>query len=121
MPSPCLPRVVVAGLAGDSGKTLVAAGLALGEGGLLRLDGVADAALLERLTEIAVIVSLFTAGLKLRLPLRDDRPRLEARAEVVVEDAEAPRDPGVLPEDDGRDDCPGVVARSAQQVRERRE
>ena len=43
--------------------------------GLLRIDAVDDAAVLERLTEIAVIISLFTAGLKLRLPLRDRRWR----------------------------------------------
>jgi NhaP-type Na+/H+ or K+/H+ antiporter len=43
--------------------------------GLLRLDIVDDAPVLERLTEIAVIVSLFTAGLKLRLPLADRRWR----------------------------------------------
>ncbi|MFN2442181.1 MAG: cation:proton antiporter [Thermoanaerobaculia bacterium] len=30
-----------------------------------------DAAMLERLTEIAVIISLFSAGMKLRVPLRD--------------------------------------------------
>ena len=39
--------------------------------GLFSLDALASAALLERLAEIAVIVSLFTAGLKLRVPLRD--------------------------------------------------
>ena len=37
--------------------------------GLLSLDIVADATLLEHLAEVAVIVSLFTAGLQLRLPL----------------------------------------------------
>ena len=36
--------------------------------GLIRLDPVEDAAILERFTEVAVIVSLFTAGLKLRVP-----------------------------------------------------
>ncbi|MBX3449122.1 MAG: cation:proton antiporter [Planctomycetaceae bacterium] len=39
--------------------------------GLLNVDPVADAELLEHLTEVAVIVSLFTAGLKLRVPLSD--------------------------------------------------
>jgi NhaP-type Na+/H+ or K+/H+ antiporter len=38
--------------------------------GLVRLDPIADAGLLEILTELAVIVSLFTAGLKLRDPIR---------------------------------------------------
>jgi NhaP-type Na+/H+ or K+/H+ antiporter len=47
-------------------------GMIFGEAGLelLHLDPFDDAKLLERLTEIAVIVSLFTTGLKLRLPLR---------------------------------------------------
>lgn len=42
---------------------------------LLRLDPLSHSALLERVTEIAVVVSLFTAGLKLRLPLQDRRWR----------------------------------------------
>ena len=41
--------------------------------GLLQLDVVADATALERVTELAVIVSLFTAGLKLRVPVFDRR------------------------------------------------
>lgn len=41
--------------------------------GLLHVDAVDNAAILERITEIAVIISLFTAGLKLRLPARDRR------------------------------------------------
>jgi NhaP-type Na+/H+ or K+/H+ antiporter len=51
----------------------VAAGLALGPLGigLIQLDPIDDGALLERITEIAVIISLFTAGLKLRLSVRD--------------------------------------------------
>src|SRR4028119_1305303 len=55
-------------------------GVALGPSwlGLINLSVVRDAALLERVTEIAVIISLFTAGLKLRAPLRDSlwRPAL---------------------------------------------
>jgi sodium/hydrogen antiporter len=53
------------------------AGAALGPwgAGLLRIDAVEDASILERLTEIAVIVSLFTAGLKLRLRTSDRRWR----------------------------------------------
>lgn len=43
--------------------------------GLLAIDALDDASGLERLTEIAVIISLFTAGLKLRLPLSDRRWR----------------------------------------------
>jgi len=56
----------------------LAAGACLGPwgAGLLDVDAVGDAALLERLTEIAVIISLFTAGLKLRLPVSDRRWRV---------------------------------------------
>ena len=56
-------------------------GAALGASGfgIIRLDPVRSSALLERLTEFAVIVSLFTAGLKLRTPLSDDRWRLPVR------------------------------------------
>jgi NhaP-type Na+/H+ or K+/H+ antiporter len=39
--------------------------------GLLRLDPLADAALLEVVFEVAVLISLFTLGLKLRLPFAD--------------------------------------------------
>ncbi|MHA3773998.1 cation:proton antiporter [Verrucomicrobiota bacterium sgz303538] len=47
-------------------------GLALGPLGLnlFAIDPLKQSKLLERLAEIAVIVSLFTAGLKLRVPLR---------------------------------------------------
>ena len=41
--------------------------------GVLGSEPLHHAALLERVTEVAVIVSLFTAGLKLRVPLRDLR------------------------------------------------
>jgi NhaP-type Na+/H+ or K+/H+ antiporter len=77
--------LIVMALAGSVLKRLpltasmfyLAAGAALGPlgAGLLRVDLLADAALLERITEIAVVVSLFTAGLKLRLPLTDQRWR----------------------------------------------
>ncbi len=55
----------------------MAAGIALGPigVGLLRVDIIRDAELLERLSELAVVISLFTAGLKLRLPLRNRRWR----------------------------------------------
>ena len=39
--------------------------------GLLDISALDDAPALERLTEVAVVISLFTAGLKLRLPLSD--------------------------------------------------
>ena len=41
--------------------------------GIIALDDVENAAVLELLTELAVIVSLFTAGLKLREPIRSRR------------------------------------------------
>src|SRR5687767_956219 len=47
----------------------LAAGFGLGHLGLGRLSPVEDAVLLERLTEICVLVSLFSAGLKLRARL----------------------------------------------------
>ena len=55
----------------------LAAGAAIGPwgAGLLQIDAVRDAELLERLTEVAVIISLFTAGLKLRIPVSDRRWR----------------------------------------------
>jgi NhaP-type Na+/H+ or K+/H+ antiporter len=46
---------------------------------LIRLDPVGDAPFLERLTEVGVIVSLFTAGLKLRVPLKDSRWKIPVR------------------------------------------
>ncbi len=52
-----------------SAMLYVVVGIVLAEVGLIRLDPVRDAALLERVTEVAVIISLFTAGLKLRVPL----------------------------------------------------
>jgi len=41
--------------------------------GLVHMDPVRNSALLERVTEIVVIISLFSAGLKLRTPLSDKR------------------------------------------------
>lgn len=56
----------------------LAAGACLGPWGLglLQVDALDDAVMLERLTEVAVIISLFTAGLKLRLPYTDRRWRV---------------------------------------------
>ena len=51
--------------------------------GLLSLDVFANAWGLERVTEIAVIVSLFTAGLKLRVPVLDRRWLLALRLAIV--------------------------------------
>jgi NhaP-type Na+/H+ or K+/H+ antiporter len=47
----------------------LAVGFGAGLAGLARLDAVRDRVLLEHLTEVAVILSLFTCGLKLRMPL----------------------------------------------------
>lgn len=51
----------------------LAAGVLLGPqvSGFIDLDLQRDAVLLERLTEVAVLVSLFAVGLRLRAPLRD--------------------------------------------------
>lgn len=51
--------------------------------GLIRLDPLQASAFLERFAEVAVIVSLFAAGLKLRVPLRDDLWRLPVRLALV--------------------------------------
>lgn len=57
------------------------AGMALGPLGfnLLNLNAVNQAHALERITEVAVLVSLFTSGLKLRLPLNDPLWKLPLR------------------------------------------
>jgi len=55
--------------------------------GLIRLDTIADAGVLELLTEIAVSASLFTAGLKLRAPIRSRqwrRPILLASLSMIA-------------------------------------
>lgn len=54
------------------------AGVAIGPLGLglLKLDAIKNVVLLERLTEVAVLISLFTAGMKLELPLKDWRWRI---------------------------------------------
>jgi NhaP-type Na+/H+ or K+/H+ antiporter len=63
----------------------LAVGVALGPHGLrmLEVDPVENAAFIERLTEVAVIISLFTAGLKLRIPLKDPRWRTPMRLAFV--------------------------------------
>lgn len=62
----------------SSAMLYLAVGVGIGPWGLglLVLDPLDDAHMLERLTEIAVLISLFTAGLKLELPLRDRRWRI---------------------------------------------
>lgn len=56
----------------------LAVGIAVGPWGwgLLRLDVFKNTLLLERLTEVALLVSLFTAGMKLELPFKDKRWRI---------------------------------------------
>lgn len=51
--------------------------------GLLRLDALENKVMLERLTEIAVLISLFTAGMKLELPLHDRRWRIPVQLATV--------------------------------------
>ncbi|MDB6170857.1 MAG: Na+/H+ antiporter [Chthoniobacteraceae bacterium] len=61
------------------------AGAALGPlgFGILSLDAQGRSAMLERLAELAVLVSLFTTGLKLRVPLADRRWRIPVRLAFV--------------------------------------
>lgn len=63
----------------------LAVGIGIGPAGLglLVLDPIRHAGLLERLTEIAVLISLFTAGLKLELPLNDRRWRIPVQLASV--------------------------------------
>lgn len=51
--------------------------------GLIHLDFMTDANILESLTEVAVIISLFTAGLQLRLPLHRKEWRVSVRLATV--------------------------------------
>ena len=61
------------------------AGVAIGPLGLglVQLDALENRVLLERVTEIAVLISLFTAGMKLELPLRDRRWRIPLQLATV--------------------------------------
>lgn len=65
----------------DDHSALLGVGFALGPAGygVIQLDPVEHSELLERVTEVSVIVSLFATGLKLRTPLFDARWRLVAR------------------------------------------
>ena len=51
--------------------------------GIIQLDPVQQPGFLEKTTEVAVVISLFTAGLKLRLPLSDKGWRLPLRLALV--------------------------------------
>ncbi|MGH8008943.1 MAG: cation:proton antiporter, partial [Candidatus Binatia bacterium] len=59
----------------------LAVGFGLGPAGvgLLHLDPLQQAGILERITEVAVLISLFSAGLKLRMPLSEGRWLLPVR------------------------------------------
>jgi sodium/hydrogen antiporter len=59
-------------------------GLALGPLGLgfIQLDPIEQAGLLEHITEAALVISLFTGGLKLRTPLVEQRWRVPVRLAV---------------------------------------
>ena len=63
----------------------LAVGWGIGPAGLdlVQLHPLRDAHLLERLTEIAVLISLFTAGLKLEMPLADRRWRIPVQLASV--------------------------------------
>ncbi|MDB5892400.1 MAG: sodium/proton antiporter, family, partial [Polaromonas sp.] len=69
----------------SSAMLYLGVGMAIGPWGLglLSLDPIADVTLLERLTEVAVLISLFTAGMKLELPLRDRRWRIPVQLATV--------------------------------------
>jgi sodium/hydrogen antiporter len=60
-------------------------GVLLGPGAanLIRIDFMSDDNVLEPLTEVAVIISLFTAGLQLRLPLHRNEWRVSVRLATV--------------------------------------
>ena len=84
-----LSQSYIARLPLSSAMLYLLVGLGMGPLGLdlLRLDALEDSVLLERLTEAAVIVSLFISGMKLDLPLTDRRwrvPLLLASVSMLV-------------------------------------
>ncbi|MDX1665141.1 MAG: cation:proton antiporter [Candidatus Promineifilaceae bacterium] len=58
-------------------------GGALAYFGLADVEPIAASAWLERITEVAVIISLFTAGLKLRTPFSDSRWQMPVRLAFI--------------------------------------
>ena len=68
-----------------TGVVYLALGIVLGPQAtdVVRVNLLEQSALVEHIAEIAVLISLFTAGLKLRLPLRDARWQAPARLAVV--------------------------------------
>jgi len=63
----------------------LAVGIAIGPWGwgLLTLDAIKNTVLLERLTEVALLISLFTSGMKLELPLKDKRWHIPVQLATV--------------------------------------
>jgi len=63
----------------------LALGVAIGPlgWGLLTLDALKNTAMLERVTEVAVLISLFNSGMKLELPLRHARWRIPVQLATV--------------------------------------
>ena len=80
-----LSRSVVQRLPLSTSMLYLAAGFALGPhaAGLLNIDIYEQSAVWERVTEVAVLVSLFAAGLKLRTSLFDGRWALPVRLATV--------------------------------------
>lgn len=80
-----LAKTTLARLPLSAAQLYLLAGLGIGPLGigLLVIDPIDEAGVLEVLTEIAVILSLFAAGLKLRTPLTDGRWRLPLRLATV--------------------------------------
>jgi NhaP-type Na+/H+ or K+/H+ antiporter len=70
-----LAGTVVQRLPLTTSMVYLAVGLGLGPHGfgLIQLDPLTHTSIVERLTEIAVIISLFTAGLKLSIAIDDTR------------------------------------------------
>ena len=69
----------------SSAMLYLGVGVAIGPLGLdlLKLNAFKNVMLLERLTEVAVLISLFTAGMKLELPLRNARWRIPLQLATV--------------------------------------
>ncbi|HEX9936209.1 MAG TPA: cation:proton antiporter [Longimicrobium sp.] len=80
-----LARTVLQRLPLSTAMLYLAAGAALGPygAGLLDVDVYGQAEVWERVTEVVVLVSLFAAGLKLRVPLSDGRWMLPLRLATV--------------------------------------
>lgn len=69
----------------SSAMLYLLAGIAMGPWGLglIKLDALKNTLLLERLTEIAVLISLFTVGMKLELPFTHLRWRIPVQLATV--------------------------------------